>query len=301
MSTFELPSNVIENLATAKLPRVYQRAVAALAECERLDEAAGWADKGCRIGELRAPSRRRGAWEYGQAHPRSRRAQMRRASEGIRRPRPEKQKCHRPHFCPTRREAAEAAGLSQSQQTTAARLTAIARPDFEAYVESPRPLGTALLAQLGRKSRLQRSERASAITEADLEGLARRHRSAACLDGLLKIAREARQCDPEDVVEAILDKRNQPHLSDVRQALGFVMQVKRELDKAAPQTTHLRPVTWPAAEPRSRWLRSRCSASGTGLRSAGGLIFDGFRSGGEGFGVGGVATFGLSRHSGIAG
>ena len=243
MSTFELPPSVIKNLAKANLPQVYQRAVAALAECERLDEAASWADKAAALASY---ARQADDVELENMARRIRARAVRRCGELLKEydGRGGKSKnVIAPTFAPTRREAAEAAGLSQSQQTTAARLTAIARPDFEAYVESPRPPGTALLAQLGRKSRLRRSERASAITEADLEGLARRHRSAACLDGLLKIAREARQCDPEDVVEAILDKRNQSHLSDVRQALGFVMQVKQELDNAVPQTTHLRPVT----------------------------------------------------------
>ena len=79
--------------------------------------------------------------------------------------------------------------------------------------------------------------------EADLEQLARTGSSTACPNGLLLIAREVTRCDSEDVVGVILDRRNQSRLSDVRQALGFVMQVKRELDKAAPPAKHLQPVT----------------------------------------------------------
>ncbi len=139
------------------------------------------------------------------------------------------------HTFTTRQKAAEAAGISRAQQTTAARVAAIADPDFEACVEDPSPPGTSLLAELGRKSRLRRSERAKVCppTEAELEDMTRRHGSANCVDGLLKIAREATRCDPEDVVEAI--KRNQDCLSDVRLALGFAARVKQALDKAAPQ------------------------------------------------------------------
>lgn len=57
------------------------------------------------------------------------------------------------HFAPTRREAAEAAGISEHQQKTAVRVANVPAATFEREVESPAPPTVTKLADMGKKPR----------------------------------------------------------------------------------------------------------------------------------------------------
>jgi hypothetical protein len=243
MPELVLPAALVEKITTAQLPRVYEHAVAALAECDRLDECNEWADK---FAALASYARQADDPELENMARRIRARAVRRMGQLLReydgRGGDRSKNVTAPNFAPTRRQAARAAGISQTQQVTAGRVANIPLQSFNAYVESPRPPGTALLAQLGKRSHLSRSDRVSTITADFVEHMEIQHSAAHILEALLRIARETQRCDVEDVVEVLLDQKNAGHLQDVRSALGFASRLKEGLEQAFPRKADLRPV-----------------------------------------------------------
>jgi len=227
-----LPKALVEKIATAELPQVYRNAVVALAECDRLDECNEWADK---FAALASYARQADDPELENMARRIRARAVRRMgqllSEYDGRDGDRTKNVTAPTFAPTRREAAQAAGISPAQQVTAGRIARIPDPNFSEYIESPRPPGTTLLAQMGKRSHLPRSDRVSTITADFVEHMDVQHAAAHILEALLRIARETQRCDVEDVVEMLLDQKNASHLPDVRLALAFALKVKEALDE----------------------------------------------------------------------
>jgi hypothetical protein len=159
MTTLPVP---LPDTKTAQLPASYEQAKQALAECERLDECKTWADKMAALAS------------YGrQAHDDSlvkhaMRIQVRaiqRAGELLRefdarqgQNLPVPKSGGDPTFSPapiSRREAAEAAGMSKDQQVQAVRVANIPKPDFERLIEGDNPPTVTALAEMGKKPRPQ--------------------------------------------------------------------------------------------------------------------------------------------------
>jgi hypothetical protein len=139
--------------AQAQLPRTYEAARAALAECQNIDECKDWADKAAALASyakqaedetlmkmaarIKARATRRAGELLAQIQP------AHGANQNIR-------EGDRPKVN-TRSDAAAEAGMSPHQQKQAQRIAAVPDADFEAQVESDTPPTLTQLAQQGIK------------------------------------------------------------------------------------------------------------------------------------------------------
>jgi hypothetical protein len=236
-----IPPKLSRAVAEAKLPKAYQRAVAALKECDSLDECKDWADKAAALAsyakqaedpELENMARRI------RARASRRCGELLKAYDG--RGGDRSKNVVAPSFAPTRREAAASAGMSEGQQSTAVRLARIAEEQFEAMVESPKPPGTTIMAEIGKRPFVRRSEQADTfldVAQMRVEGGALN-----VLNALLTVARSMGKCEIEDVAE-LLGQQTEDKREQMLAGLGFLMRLKAELAKSGAQRKpDLRPV-----------------------------------------------------------
>ena len=133
----------------ARLPQNYEAAKLALAECDRLDQCAEWANRAEAIASyarqardetLETLARRiklRASRRLGEL---LRAVDGRRKSEGT------------PMFA-SQREAAESVGLSLHQQRQVIRIAAVPEDEFEEEVEAEKPITLTDLAERGKRPR----------------------------------------------------------------------------------------------------------------------------------------------------
>ena len=149
MNALSLPS-----IPDARLPRAYEAAQTALAECQQIDECKDWADKAAALASYAKQSQDESLMRMAQ---RIRARAVRRAGELLAQvqaqgARTDLQPSMGDHT-KSQADAAREAGFSKHQQVQAVRIAAIPEPDFEAQVEAPKPATLSQLAQQGIKPR----------------------------------------------------------------------------------------------------------------------------------------------------
>lgn len=151
MNALSLPS-----IPDARLPRAYEAAQTALAECQQIDECKDWADKAAALASYAKQSQDESLMRMAQ---RIRARAVRRAGELLAQVEDSRKGQNLPNakseVAPTfsRQDAAREAGFSKHQQVQAVRIAAIPEPEFEAQVEAPKPATLSQLAQQGIKPR----------------------------------------------------------------------------------------------------------------------------------------------------
>ena len=139
--------------AQARLPRTYEAARVALAECQGLDECKDWADKAAALASY---ARQAEDDQLERMAQRIRARAIRRAGELLKQIEPgqgardgKRGECDHTPF--TREDAARDAGMSKHQQVQATRIASVPERDFEEQVESDKPPTLSALAQQGIK------------------------------------------------------------------------------------------------------------------------------------------------------
>jgi len=145
----------LADLSNAKLPMAYETAQKAIAECARIDECKGWADKAAALAsyarQAKDDSLRVMAVRI-QARAQRRCGELLKQIPAHPGGRPTKNAGkHPPEF--TRTVAANNAGLSEHQRKTALRVASVPADDFNSRVESPSPPSIVELANLGKTAR----------------------------------------------------------------------------------------------------------------------------------------------------
>ncbi len=149
-----LPAN-LPNIASAKLPAVYENAKTALTECSRIDECADWSDKAAALASYAKQAGDSSLHKMAiriQARAIERCGELLKAYDGRGGDRSKTEGAHG-SAPPTQREAAAAAGLSEHQQLQAVRVANVPREEFEQQVESDDPPTVTELAEQGKKLR----------------------------------------------------------------------------------------------------------------------------------------------------
>ena len=140
------------NTANASLPKSYEQAKSALANCERLDECQDWADKAAALASY---AKQANDDQLEKMAIRIRARAVRRAGELLKqfdaRGGDQSKSVSADTF--GQREAAEQAGMSKRQQVTAVRVANVPEQDFTEQVESAKPPTISQLAQQGIKPR----------------------------------------------------------------------------------------------------------------------------------------------------
>lgn len=143
-------------IADAPLPKVYENAQTALANCNRIDECQSWADKAAALASYARQANDDSL--LGLAKRIQGRA-VRRAGELLKqipdtnRGRPSLEIHDGSVRNLTRTEAAAEAGLSERQKVTALRVASVDAEEFEAAIESPTPPTITEIAEAGRTRR----------------------------------------------------------------------------------------------------------------------------------------------------
>lgn len=141
------------NPTSARLPQTYESAKTALSECVALDECKNWADKAAALASY---AKQANDDELMKMATRIRDRAIRRAGELLQQIEPNKG--GRPaetsrgtptSFQPTRKAAAEEAGLSRDQMNTALRVANVPQADFDRQVDGPNPPTVTALAKQG--------------------------------------------------------------------------------------------------------------------------------------------------------
>lgn len=139
---------------SARLPQTYETAKNALANCASIDECQDWADKAAALASY---AKQANDDELMKMATRIRDRAIRRAGE-LYKQIPEARGANQnitsdsgPKVL-TRKDAAEAAGMSERQMKTAIRVANVPAADFEKQVESPTPPTVTALAEQGKKS-----------------------------------------------------------------------------------------------------------------------------------------------------
>ena len=150
-----LPSG-LPSVHNAKLPKMYEGAKEALAECSRIDECADWANK---AEALASYAKQAGDESLRKTADRIQARAIRRCGELLKEIRPAKNqhevKVRASGGAPTSRtQAAKDAGLSRDQRVAALRVASVPAADFEEAVESEVPPTVTELAARGTKRQL---------------------------------------------------------------------------------------------------------------------------------------------------
>ena len=139
-----------------RLPANYEAAKAAIVACDRIDEAADWANKTAAVA---AYAEMAGDQTLKKSAERIQARAMRRCGELLQEipkspgGRPPKTQGDAPPSLTPRQEAARTAGLSDDKVKEALRVAAVPAEEFEAAVESDDPPSVAELAERGTKKR----------------------------------------------------------------------------------------------------------------------------------------------------
>jgi hypothetical protein len=223
----QLPAELARLVNSAQLPQLYETAKNALAECEKLDECAGWADKAAAIASYARQADNPELENYAR---RIRARAVRRCGEllgnfdargGDR----SKTVAPLAFASPSRSMVAQEAGLSKHKARAAVNIAAIPEPEFEALVESKRPPGTALLAQL---KKMWPRERVRSVTERSLSEVLRSEHAGRAVEALLQFERSANECGFDVIVEIL--RRHGQKLERVRRGIGLAFRLNAALE-----------------------------------------------------------------------
>lgn len=147
--------NALAPIHAAQLPRTYEAARAALAECSAVDECQDWADKAAALASYARQSQDD---QLEKMANRIRARATRRAGELLKQidaqgARTDIQPSAGDHTKLTQADAAREAGLSKHQQVQAVRIANVPDADFEDQVESDKPPTLSQLAAQGVQKR----------------------------------------------------------------------------------------------------------------------------------------------------
>ena len=138
--------------SSAALPRTYEAAKSALAQCQALDECKDWSDKAAALASYAKQAEDDALLKMA---TRIKARAVRRAGELLRQIEPAKNQydANVGGGISSRKQAAEDAGLSHRQQHQAQRIAAISEADFNAQVDGQSPPTLTQLASQGIKPR----------------------------------------------------------------------------------------------------------------------------------------------------
>ena len=141
-----------QQIESARLPAVYERAQQAIAECDRLDECKDWSDKAAALASYARQAEDQTLEKYAM---RIRARAVRRTAELLKqfdgRGGDRSGKTDRTgSSAATQREAVEAAGMSERQQVTAIR--DVPKEEFDRQVEAVMPATVTKPAEIGKKT-----------------------------------------------------------------------------------------------------------------------------------------------------
>ena len=143
--------STLPSIADAKLPASYERAKTALSECSRIDECQEWADKARALASYAKQSKDdslRKMAERIQSRAISRCGELLKQIEPGTGKYQSKREGDRPL---DRKQAGDAAGMSDHQRKQALRVANIPREQFESLVESDNPPTVTKLAEMGKR------------------------------------------------------------------------------------------------------------------------------------------------------
>ena len=232
MNQDQLPAQIAALVKTAPLPENYEAAKKAIAECERIDQCAEWADKAVAIASY---ARQADDFELEAYARRIRLRAVRRCGELLRtfdarggdRTKGALPLGFARH---SRADVAKAAGLTEHKARTAVEIAKIPEAEFEAAVEKQRPVGTTLFRQW---QKLHRPERVRAVTQASLLEVSRSANAGRALEGLLQFEKAAAECgDLDAIVELCRGPGRGERLQRVRRAIGLAFRLQSALDDA---------------------------------------------------------------------
>jgi hypothetical protein len=256
----ETPAEIVVLIKTARLPENYEVAKRAIAECERFDECAEWADKAAAIASY---ARQADNWELEAYAQRIRLRAVRRLGELLKEfdarggDRRNKNVVALASDRPSRAVAAQEAGVSEHKTRTAVKIAAMPPDEFEAAVESNDPPGTTKLARwIDQKQSevvvesgypkgtaklerwLNQSHRTDHVNsdrrsfEERYEEALRRMAAAQAAEALLRFERSMERCGVETIVQVLREQRGSQKLERVRRALGLVFRLNSALEEA---------------------------------------------------------------------
>jgi hypothetical protein len=228
---FHLRPELTKFTVKGKFPKSYEAAKKALAQCERIDECAEWANKAAALASYAKQADDSELENYAR---RIRLRAVRRCGELLRQfdargGNRARRKTEAPltFARPSRARVAQEAGLSEYKARAAASIAAIPEAEFEAAVESRRPPGTTLLRHWGR---MRPTEQVRSITEKEITGFLRRGRARDAVQALIDLSRTADRFDLDAVLEMLREDPRKLEL--VRRGLGLALQIKGGLDRA---------------------------------------------------------------------
>lgn len=216
MSAGAVPA--ILNGVEAKLPRAYEDAVNALAECSRIDECQQWADKAEALASYAKQADDDSLRKYAdriQARAIRRCGELLKQVEPAQGARTDIEPCTGADTKLTRGRAATDAGLSKRQKDTALRVASVPETEFVQQVESDNPPTITELAKQGTKQKL-----------VDLDGRSPQDfkSATAALAQLQRFAEFTSRNDPQKVAAGVM-----PH--EIKRARAHVATVDAWLDR----------------------------------------------------------------------
>ena len=149
-----LPANI--SISNAPLPRTYEAAKVALANCTNIDECKDWADKAQAMASYARQANDDSLHQYA---TRIQQRAVRRCGEllkqfdarGDNNRKIETDATDSFYLPPSQAQVARSAGLSERQQVTAVRVANIPREEFDAVVDGPEPTTVSKLAEMGKR------------------------------------------------------------------------------------------------------------------------------------------------------
>ena len=221
----QLPAEMARLVNTAQLPQLYEQAKNALAECEKLDECAEWADKAAAIASY---AQQADDAELENCARRIRARAVRRCGELLRTfDARGRGKSESPLVFKSRTAVAQEAGLTEHKVRTAVNIASIPNPEFEALVESKRPPGTTLLAQFNK---LNQRERVRGVTERSLGEVHQSAQAARAVEGMLEFEKNADASGVEVMVEILGGQAKK--LGRVRRGIGLAFRLNAALENS---------------------------------------------------------------------
>ena len=225
----QLPAELSHLVNSAQLPQLYETAKNALAECERLDECAEWADKAAAIASY---ARQADDVELENYARRIRARAVRRCGELLRNfdaRGGDRSKTVAPlaFASPSRSMVAQQAELSEHKARVAVNIAAIPEPEFEALVESKRPPGTTLLALI---EFVELRERVRGVTERSLGEVHQSAQAARAVEGMLEFEKNADASGVEVIVEIL--GADAKKLEWVRRGIGLAFRLNAALENS---------------------------------------------------------------------
>ena len=231
MTDNRLPAQIASLVKTAPLPPNYEEAKRTIAECERIDQCADWADKMAALASYARQADDRDLENYAR---RIRLRAVRRCGDllltydgrgGDR----TKTVTALDFAQPSRAAVAQEAGLTEHKTRVAVKIVTIPEEDFEAAVESNQPPGTTLLAKLAER---HPRERVRSVTQELLAAIVKSEAAGQAIEGLLRFEKCATECGIEAIVEILRGRGHFDHLERAKRGVALAFRLNHALDEA---------------------------------------------------------------------